>query len=270
MLTWSAGVKALGFMASNTRFKAFPLAVSSFTGFATFFKSRAAGCSSLLPSAQKGGSCATVQVRAAGPFKYSTIIIGKHLYLHAQGMIPALTRKGLRIWLNRTAYAFVRPKIELDLTCTHPHILICQYSVPVRVSCAKIKRQRGWYMYLLVAVLNSELVLSHSTRKLIMIFVWNRQESVCTPTIRFTDALKYISPKMPIEEIMVDAQGFDYGVISTITSDDIARHRIKRILIECQDLPPGHKEMMYKGQPSCGVAAACAAKLWCVHCQTNS
>jgi FkbM family methyltransferase len=83
----------------------------------------------------------------------------------------------------------------------------------------------------------------------------NVAEQILVPSFPLDEILKRISPSVTIDLLMVDAQGFDIHVASTIGRSN--RDRVRWIILECQDLSPGHLLFLVNGAPSCDQQRRC-------------
>jgi FkbM family methyltransferase len=95
--------------------------------------------------------------------------------------------------------------------------------------------------------------------------------SIAVPSFPLLDVLGRIPDNVIIDLVMIDAQGFDIFVVSTIGRN--VANRTRFIVLECQDLTPGHTLFLVEGAPSCDqqrrcVEAALPHRL--DHCWDNS
>jgi hypothetical protein len=93
---------------------------------------------------------------------------------------------------------------------------------------------------------------------------------IAVPSFPLFDVLGRIPNRVSIDLLMIDAQGFDTSVVSTIGK---VANRTRFIVLECQDLDPGHTLFLVQGAPSCDqqrkcVEAALPHRL--DHCWDNS
>lgn len=85
--------------------------------------------------------------------------------------------------------------------------------------------------------------------------------------------LHLIPSSLTIDVVMIDAQGYDLVVASTI---GVARHspRIRYLILECQDLPIGHPLFLVAGAPNCHLQRSCVERALIHHklafCWENS
>ena len=69
----------------------------------------------------------------------------------------------------------------------------------------------------------------------------------------------YVPHRLDIRLLAIDAQGFDLHVASSLKQH---RDRVANIMLECQDLPPGHAKLATSGASTCGMAMACITQHW--------
>lgn len=79
-------------------------------------------------------------------------------------------------------------------------------------------------------------------------------QQINVPSFPLRTVLSKIPPQISIDLLMIDAQGFDIVVASTIGS---AGSRAKFVVLECQDLDPGHLLFLVQGAPSCHQQKQC-------------
>jgi FkbM family methyltransferase len=79
-------------------------------------------------------------------------------------------------------------------------------------------------------------------------------QQINVPSFPLRTVLSKIPPHVSIDLLMIDAQGFDIVVASTIGS---AGSRAKFVVLECQDLDPGHLLFLVQGAPSCHQQKQC-------------
>lgn len=75
------------------------------------------------------------------------------------------------------------------------------------------------------------------------------------PTFPLAVVLDRIPPSISIDILMIDAQGFDTFVASTIGLHNA--RRIRFLVLECQDLEVGHQLFLVGGAPNCHQQRAC-------------
>lgn len=79
-------------------------------------------------------------------------------------------------------------------------------------------------------------------------------QQINVPSFPLSTVLTKIPPQISIDLLMIDAQGFDIVVASTVGA---AGRRAKFVVLECQDLDPGHLLFLVKGAPSCHQQKQC-------------
>lgn len=82
----------------------------------------------------------------------------------------------------------------------------------------------------------------------------SKDQMIQVPTFPLKVVLERIPLSISIDLLMIDAQGFDTVVISTVGE---AGKRAKFIVLECQDLEPGHLLFLVSGAPSCHQQRKC-------------
>jgi FkbM family methyltransferase len=80
-------------------------------------------------------------------------------------------------------------------------------------------------------------------------FCTRKAETIKVPSFPLRDILKRIPQKMNISILSTDAQGYDLFVVSTIGKEQAKR--LPLLVVECQDLTPGHTMMLVDGAPNC-------------------
>jgi len=79
------------------------------------------------------------------------------------------------------------------------------------------------------------------------------------PVFPLSQILAFIPRKVPIDIIMIDAQGFDLAVVKTMGEE---RHRVGHVILECQNLSPGNAKLLTVGAKTCGEQYNCVARKW--------
>lgn len=79
-------------------------------------------------------------------------------------------------------------------------------------------------------------------------------QQINVPSFPLKTVLSRIPSHISIDLLMIDAQGFDTVVVSTVGD---AGRRAKFIVLECQDLDPGHLLFLVRGAPSCHQQKKC-------------
>lgn len=79
-------------------------------------------------------------------------------------------------------------------------------------------------------------------------------ETIQVPSFPLKVVLERIPPRVSIDLLMIDAQGYDIMVASTIGT---VGSRAKFVVLECQDLEPGHVLFLVEGAPSCHQQRQC-------------
>ena len=77
---------------------------------------------------------------------------------------------------------------------------------------------------------------------------------IAVPSFPLFSILSRVPERVSIDLVMIDAQGFDTSVVSTIGA---VANRTKFIILECQDLDPGHTLFLVDGAPSCDQQRRC-------------
>eukprot|EP00759_Apiculatamorpha_spiralis_P051310 PhF_6_TR5179/c0_g1_i1/m.7440 len=87
------------------------------------------------------------------------------------------------------------------------------------------------------------------------------RKTLQVPQITLDSIMNLIPPMLPISILSIDAQGFDLTVFSTLMSDGITPHRVRVVVMECQDLPHivGEQRWLYRGSHSCSTIQKCLA-----------
>lgn len=79
------------------------------------------------------------------------------------------------------------------------------------------------------------------------LYLGNAQRPVFVEVVSMEEVLRRIPPDVHVRMLKVDAQGSDLEVVE---SAGVRLRRVARVQVECQDLPPGHKDLLYVGQPT--------------------
>eukprot|EP00759_Apiculatamorpha_spiralis_P045409 PhF_6_TR42170/c0_g2_i2/m.63760 len=94
-----------------------------------------------------------------------------------------------------------------------------------------------------------------------------RMAGVCTkskknhtiPVFPLSHFLPFIPKERFIDLIVIDAQGYDYFVVKSLGEE---RHRVANVVLECQNLEPGHPKLLTVGAKTCGEQYNCVAQTW--------
>jgi len=74
-------------------------------------------------------------------------------------------------------------------------------------------------------------------------------EKISVHAVTLEEILQRLPPHLTVSLLKIDAQGADLSVVLSAGSH---LGRIKRIQLECQDLPIGHEDLVYAGMPTKG------------------
>ena len=85
-------------------------------------------------------------------------------------------------------------------------------------------------------------------------------QEVEVPTITLDTLVAYYVPaKLDVRLLLVDAQGFDLHVASSLRTQ---RSRIANLILECQDLAEGDQKLLAANSSTCGMIYSCIGTHW--------
>lgn len=86
-------------------------------------------------------------------------------------------------------------------------------------------------------------------------FCTRSESKIDVPSLPLSEIIGRVPPHINIELLVTDAQGMDTHVISTMSVEQ--SDRIPLLILECQDLQPGHVLYLVAGAPNCASQQQC-------------